>query len=109
MWQYEQAYKNAQPEVKQAISRYTQRRHKHPVLLYWLLGSGTPPYKMSKQASQYMEHPVDGQKCANCHFAYKQVASEDTYICSQVRGEIKPEHWCNQWKPPKLDKGDANE
>ncbi len=88
--------------VRRAITQYRrlpkEKRAKQP-LLYWLLGSGTPPYKMSKQDSNYTDGSVkESQNCGNCKFAYQNVKSKK-YICSQVSGGIAPKDWCKLWKP----------
>lgn len=99
---YEDAGTDAQPEVQEALKRYAamspEERGDTP-LLYWLLGSGTPPYKMSKEESEYVDDSeTEGQTCENCAFGYVRTATGQL-ICSQIRGIIKPEGWCNLWKP----------
>lgn len=93
----------AQPEVKKAVERWRslpeEERARIP-LLYWLLGSGTPPYKMDKADAEYQEGPKGKQKCGNCLFAY-QNATNGRFICSQVRGHIEPRAWCRLWKKGK--------
>ena len=96
---YEKAGQNAPPEVQKAIERWKTlpiEDRKHQPLLYWLLGSGTPDYKMSKEDAAYQEEPREKQKCGNCEFAYLKV-SKDMYICSQMRGEINENAWCRLW------------
>ena len=98
---------NAPPEVKKAILRWRElpkeERNAQP-LLYWLLGSGTPPYKEAPQAADYTdESEVEGQTCANCEFAYLKIANKK-FICSQISGHIKPKGWCKRWK-----QGDASD
>lgn len=65
--------------------------------MYHILGSGTPPYKISKEDSQY-SHSAGTQEeaCANCTFLYQKVVTGE-HICSQIRGKVKPGGWCNQW------------
>ena len=97
---YADTGKDAQPETKGAIERWKQlseeERKKRP-LLYWLLGSGTPPYKMSQKETKYTDNSqVEGQTCGNCEFAYLKVANKK-FICSQIRDEIKPSGWCDRW------------
>jgi hypothetical protein len=65
-------------------------------LLYFLLGSGTPPFKMSKEDSAYQGRQVGKQRCDNCSSAYQNVVSGD-FICSQVEGAIVPKAWCRLW------------
>ena len=91
-----------QIEVQEALRRWAtmppEERGDIP-LLYWLLGSGTPPYKMSREESEYTDQStVEGQTCANCEFAYKKVV-RDQFICSQIRDDIQPKGWCKLWKP----------
>lgn len=100
-FEYEKAGENAQPGVKHDIETWRElpdRVKDRVPLLYYLLGSGTPPYKMSKTDSLYVdESTTENQTCANCEFAYKKVV-RDRYICSQIRGPIKPKGWCKLWK-----------
>lgn len=93
---------NAPKEVQEAIKKYfelpREEQEKTP-LLYWILGSSTPPYKMSKQDTKYTDKSPGPKQCQNCEFAYKKVSRKDRYICSQIRGTIRPEGWCNRWIP----------
>lgn len=90
-----------QPEVKEAVKRFRDmdpEERDTNILLYWLLGSGTPPYKMSQEDAQYSDNAgTQETACANCEFFYQKVPTGD-YICSQIRGKVRPEGWCNQWK-----------
>ena len=98
---YPQAAIQAQPEVMAAVARFRMlpaEIRSDNVLLWWLLGSGTPPYKMSKTDSTYVDKSeVFGQTCKNCIFTYKRFVTGQ-YICSQIRGEIKLPGWCRLWK-----------
>ena len=99
---YPDAGEDAPKEVKRAIDRFRRlpiAQRKEQPLLYWLLGEGTPDYKMSKLDSAYQEEPNGKQQCSNCEFAYKKVV-RDQFICSQISGDIKPKAWCKLWKPP---------
>jgi hypothetical protein len=96
-------YKNAgtdAPEGVQAaieeFDRLPQRVKSELPLLYFLLGSGTPPYKMSSRDAGYVLRTVDGQNCANCSSAFQHVVTGEL-ICDQIRGEIKPHAWCRLW------------
>ena len=71
-------------------------------LLYWLLGAGTPDYKMPKDAAGYVERPVDGMRCDNCEYYYE--APDGSAVCSQVRGDVEADHYCDLWEP--LDAAD---
>ncbi len=99
---YSKAGVNAPPGVKAAIAQFRALPEKlkyNQVLLYFLLGSGTMPYKMSQVDSNYQPTPRGLQNCANCEMAYRHVAS-GRFICSQIEGEIRPEGWCRLWVPP---------
>ncbi len=92
---------DAQPEVQHAVRRFQHLpedlRQNH-ILLYWLLGSGTPPYKASKPDVDYTDFSsVLGQECSNCVFAYQRVVTGQ-FICSKMRGTIQPSGWCNRWE-----------
>jgi High potential iron-sulfur protein len=98
---YSDAGENAPDEVKAAIQRWRNlsnaERGDKP-LLYWLLGSGTPPYKMSPQEAKYTNpSEVEGQMCHNCEFAYLKIANKK-FICSQISSHIQPKGWCKLWK-----------
>ena len=92
----------AQPEVVEAVERFrslpAEQRNRMP-LLYWLLGAGTPVYKMDKEASAYGPTPPGrkGEICGNCRFAYARVLNGQL-ICSQIEGDIAWKAWCRFWK-----------
>ena len=96
---YRNAGIQANEYVKQAIQEFRKlpliQRAKKP-LLYWLLGSGTPPYKMSKRDSNYLERTVKGQNCGNCRFTFQRYVNKE-FICSQIQGNVKLNHWCRLW------------
>ena len=98
--QYKEAYDNAPAEVKAAIERFMRKpkafRDNKP-LLYFILGSGTPPFKMSKKDSLYVDKTAKAQKCSNCIFTYIKYV-DDKPICSQIRGTIKLGGWCKLWQ-----------
>jgi len=85
---YPQAGQGAQPEIHQAIARYRSAPkswREVNILLWWLLGSGSPPYKQSKPDANYLDKsPVRGQYCSNCIFAYKRLVTGQL-ICSRMR------------------------
>ena len=91
-----------QPEVQRAVRRFRAlplARRENTPLLYWLLGQGTPAFKMTKADTAYTdESVVPGETCANCEFAYRKVHN-GRYICSQIAGPILPPGWCNRWRP----------
>lgn len=91
----------AQPEVVAAVERFRDLPAKAQArlpLLYWLLGSGTPAYKMSKEAGAYGPTPSDrkGEICGNCRFAYARVLNGQL-ICSHIEGDIAWKAWCRLW------------
>jgi len=106
---YREAGQKAPDSVKAAIEEFRklspEERAKTP-LLWWLLGEGTPNYKMSKRDSEYVDvSKVKGQTCQNCKFLYKRM-DDGKFICSQInendlpsQGEVKLAGWCNLWKP----------
>lgn len=103
---YKDVGNNAQPEVRQAIARF-KKEGKSGVLLYWLLGSGTPPYKMGKGDAKYTDKANGKDKCVNCEFAYSKSYREaknlkSRHICSQISGPIALEGWCRLYKKGKL-------
>jgi hypothetical protein len=95
------------PTLVQGFARFYRRlpsavldKSQRP-LLYSLLGSGTPPLKMSKADSAYQDKPVSSQSCANCSSAYRNVVKGDV-ICSQVDGPIQAGAWCRLWNTDRL-------
>ncbi len=103
---YDEAGKNAPSAVQQAIAEFhnlPEAVKKNTPLLYYILGSGTPEYKMSHADSEYTDKASNpSTTCGNCEFAYQKVINKK-FICSQIRGHIQPEGWCNQWVKGKLD------
>ena len=94
---------NAQPEVRKAVERFRQLpddQKSDKVLLWWLLGSGTPQYKMSKEDSQYTDKSTSNNACASCKFMYLKEVT-DQRICSQISGTVQPKGWCRLWKQSK--------
>ena len=96
---YPKAGLNANPLVKKAINQFrslpNELKSQKP-LLYWLLGSGTPPYKMSKKDSHYQGKPFRGQNCGNCRFTFMRLVNKEL-ICSQIAGNVELDHWCKLW------------
>ena len=92
---------NAPEEVKELIRIFNETPEEErdtDILLYHVLGHGTPPYKMSKEASSYADVANDpAQSCATCEYLYLKV-NTGQYACSQIRGEVKASGWCNQFK-----------
>ena len=97
---YPEAGKGAAESIKQLVDRFRSlsddERAAKP-LLYWLLGSGTPPYKMSKADAKYTdESEIEDETCENCQFIYYGLARK-RFICSQISGPVKKEGWCRLW------------
>lgn len=96
---YPKAGINANKYIKQAIEEFRRlpnKKKQNKPLLYWLLGSGTPPYKMSKKDSKYKRNSYRGQNCGNCRFTFMRVLNKEL-ICSQIEGNIELNHWCKLW------------
>lgn len=99
-YDYPDAGINASECIKQKIEEFRalpEHLKEEEPLLYYLLGSGTPPYKMSKEDSLYADvSNVEGQYCINCIYSYYQPLRK-VLICSQIRGAILKEGWCKLW------------
>jgi hypothetical protein len=99
---YENAGENAPAGVRQEIENYKKlplEQKENLPLLYYLLGSGTPPYKMATEDADYTaKSSVQAQTCANCEYFYHKPARGQRYICSQIQGLVKPSGWCRLWK-----------
>jgi hypothetical protein len=96
---YPKAGVNANSYVKKAIRdfhRLPNSVKEQKPLLYWLLGSGTPPYKMTKKDSAYQGKEYRGQNCGNCRFTFMRWVNKEL-ICSQIQGNIELDHWCRLW------------
>lgn len=102
---YNDARETVSPSVQTEIEKFdalSDEEKANKPLLYHLLGQGTPAFKMDKKDAEYVDKStVKDQACANCRFAYKKVVEDDRFICSQIRGTIRPEGWCRLWKPKK--------
>ena len=101
---YEDTGENAPKGVRVEIEKWKklpEKERRNVPLLYYILGSGTPPYKMDPDQADYQEKSeVQGETCGNCEFAYLKVSNK-TFICSQISGRITPAAWCRLWKPQK--------
>lgn len=98
--QYLEAYNKAPIDTKKEIEKFMNLPKKvrdGKPLLYHILGSGTPPYKMSKKDSLYVDLSIKKQNCANCIFTYIKYVDKKP-ICSQIRGTIKLSGWCKLWE-----------
>lgn len=93
-------HEDAPQEVKEAVKRWREdvdmEQKREQPLVYWLLGTGTPDYKMSKPDSDYQHQPEQGMMCSNCEYYY--VGVDGRAVCSQVRGKVQGEHWCRLWE-----------
>ena len=100
-FKYPKAGKDAPPGVKKEVENFNKLPPEEKAkqsMLWWLLGSTTQEYKMSKQDALYAEESkTKGQKCSNCRFAYVHVVTGKR-ICSAMRGQIKPDAWCRLWE-----------
>jgi hypothetical protein len=98
--EYSEAYDLAPLETKKLIDKFLKEseslKSKKP-LLYYILGSGTPPYKMSKKTSLYVNKTKGQKKCSNCIFTFIKYV-ENKPICSQIRGTISLDGWCKLWE-----------
>jgi hypothetical protein len=99
-YDYPNAGENAQPEVKEAIKRFLElteeERAKQP-LWGWLLGEGTPHFKISAEDSEYTDKSKDKKlTCSNCEWFHIKVANQKG-ICSKIEPYVKSEGWCNRW------------
>ena len=66
--QYKEAYEVAPQETKRAIEKFMSLPEKvrsNKPLLYYVLGAGTPPYKMSKRDSKYVDVAKGRERCTN--------------------------------------------
>lgn len=91
---------DAHPGVREAVQQFRglpESEREDDVLLYWLLGSGTPPYKMSQADADYTDEASGNQTCANCEYLYEEYTS-GRLICSQIRGEVSADGWCRLWE-----------
>jgi len=100
-FQYPAAGSNAPIGVRQAIQEFQhlpiEKKRVLP-LLYYVLGSGTPPYKMDPADAAYQQTPMPPQKCGNCSASYQHVKSHGI-ICDQIAGSIQLNGWCRLWRP----------
>lgn len=100
-YEYPEAAPEDAPEgVARAVERFREEVSEgdkaNQPLLYWLLGTGTPAYKMSKEDAEYQEEAHEGERCVNCEHYFEDMAGKG--ICSQVRGDVERDHWCRLWR-----------
>jgi len=91
----------AQPEVSQAVDRFREEIPEEvkseEALLYWLLGTSTPAYKMSKEDAGYQSTPNEGSEyCGSCEYLY-QSNETGNLICSKIAGPVDWMGWCRLW------------
>lgn len=89
----------AHPLVREAVRELREDPDPETPLLYRLLGSGTPPYKMAPSDAGYQDEPHGGERCSGCEYAYEEVATGKV-ICSQIRGPIELGGWCRLFDAP---------
>jgi hypothetical protein len=97
---YSEALEKSPRWIKMAFAMFLtmpDRVVSHKPFLYFVLGTGTMDFKMTKEMAQYGESR-EGQRCDNCRFAYQKVINNKRIICSQMRGGIRPEKWCKLWR-----------
>lgn len=102
------------PEIKQLLDKFRmlpEDEKRRTPLLWWLLGTSTANFKMSKEDASYVDKSqTTDQICANCKSIYY---NQGKYICDQVgMGEkgndlIKPQGWCKLWRTGKNILGDV--
>ncbi len=97
---YKEALTDAPEWILEAWEAYSQLpkevQDSRP-FLYFILGKGTPDFKMPTTTARYVQNSATGQNCQNCRYAYFQPKRE-IGICSQIRGHIVPAAWCKLWK-----------
>ncbi len=104
-FEYPNAGKHAPDKVKEAVEEFRNtplnKYKKNRPLLYHILGTGTPDYKMSKSDSDYTnKSPYNSKCCANCASLYLRILNKHL-ICSQIQGNIKKSGWCKLWNQGK--------
>lgn len=99
---YQDALKNSPFWVKQAYKEFVKlpvETQKKTPFLYFLLGKGkgTPPFKMSKKDSNYID-PSQNKDfiCGNCIFYYTNPVKR-IGVCSQIRGNVDYDAICRLW------------
>ena len=94
------AGEKAQAEVKKAIDRFRklpEGERGKTSLWGWLLGEGTPDYKIAQEDVKYTDKSkTKGQYCGNCARIY-HVHSEGISICDITTGTIQEPGWCDRW------------
>ena len=86
--------------IKIAFKAFLQLPNKvvlNKPFLYFVLGKGTPDFKMTKYTSDYGLSKEEDHHCSNCIYSYQNVV-RNKFICSQIRGEIEPMKWCRLWR-----------
>lgn len=103
---YPEAGARALPGVQKEIVKFREmipeERAEAGPLLYYLLGGGTPAYKMAPEDAEYEEGTPE-ENCANCRFLYQAMGHGDKhFICSQIRGQVRQEDRCRLWNPAEI-------
>lgn len=84
------------PELAALVDRLLANPNPDIPLLYQVLRSSTPLWKMSKPDSNY--GPAESQQsCGNCSSGWQNVLDRKLVICSQVSGRIQTADWCRLW------------
>lgn len=99
---YNQALKNSPVWVEYAHAQFIKLPldvQKKTPFLYFLLGKGkgTPPFKMSKEESNYKDPSLNKDFiCGNCIFYYVNLVKK-IGVCSQIRGNVTYDAICKLW------------
>lgn len=95
------AGEKAQAEVKKAIARFRKLPESvrgKTSLWGWLLGEGTPDYKIAQPDVKYTDKSqTKGQYCGNCARIY-DARSSGSAICDIATGDIKEGGECDRWE-----------
>jgi hypothetical protein len=100
---YEGALKNSPEWIKKAYKEYEKMGQEYmdkTPFLWFVLGDkkGTPPYKMTKKQSKYIDPtPYPNLRCDNCRYYYYQPLRK-LGVCSWVRGDVDRDAFCKFWK-----------
>ena len=65
----------------------------------FLLGHSARAQKASREAMQYQEQPMNGQKCSGCSLFIPGESTSSKGACQVVEGDISPQGWCVSFTP----------
>lgn len=108
-YDYTDALKDAPEWIKMAYQEYRMKGEdymsKNPFLWFVLGdGKGTPPFKMTKKQSKYIDPtPYPNLRCDNCRYYYVQPLRKIA-VCSWIRGNVDAGAFCKFWKGLKKNK-----